>query len=174
MAGTAPAEGVVAEAAMTLDNLATSVAVVTLLDKNQVHRGMTVSSLTRVSADPPSVLICVAETASMLPHLVMGQRVAISVLADDQAVVSAGFGYASDDPFTDFTTFAAEDGSRVVADNAGYMLGRIGSVVHESGTAVVFIEIDGGKSGGGNPLVYWRKGYCIGPEHQTGQRSGRW
>jgi len=83
-----------------MSRIAAAVAVLTLEDADGVRRGMTITSLTSVAADPPAVLVCVANTASSRPSMVPGQTFCANLLAADQVPHSLGFSWAkSDDPF---------------------------------------------------------------------------
>lgn len=70
---------------------ATGVAVVTVLDEQDVPHGMTVNSFTSVSLAPPLILICVAHTASALAAFRAVKRFGINVLREDQEYLSAHF-----------------------------------------------------------------------------------
>jgi flavin reductase (DIM6/NTAB) family NADH-FMN oxidoreductase RutF len=62
----------------------TGVAVISVADGDGGITGLTASSFTSVSLDPPLVLFCTAYDTDSFPHLRREQRFAINVLADDQ------------------------------------------------------------------------------------------
>jgi flavin reductase (NADH) len=55
------------------------------------RRGMTASSFSSVSLEPPLVLVCVDENANLLGLLERGERFAINILAEGQQAVSNHF-----------------------------------------------------------------------------------
>jgi len=67
--------------------LASGVCVVTTRGENSRY-AMTASSVTSLSDDPASLLVCVNKTAAIQPFLVKGQPLAINVLGADQQDVS--------------------------------------------------------------------------------------
>ncbi len=71
--------------------LASGVAIVTAADDSHMPIGMTATSVTSFSMDPPSLLFCANRTGSMAPHLVAGRAVGISILAGNQADVAGAF-----------------------------------------------------------------------------------
>lgn len=55
------------------------------------RRGMTASSFSSVSLEPPLVLVCIDESANLLGLLERSQRFAINILAEGQQAVSNHF-----------------------------------------------------------------------------------
>lgn len=147
------------------------VQVLTLHDESGSPRGMTVSSLTPVVADPPSVLVCIGAAASMRPALVEGIPVALSFLSPHQRVHSMGFAFGDDDPFDVFAWSDGDNGAPVLDDAAGHLLGNIERVVEHHGTAVTFIAVTGGDvRPEAGALVYWQGAYFEGLV-SAGERS---
>ena len=54
--------------------------------------GMAVTSATSFSMEPPAVLVCVNETASLAPELIEGARFGLTVLGRGHEEVAAAFG----------------------------------------------------------------------------------
>lgn len=85
--------------------------------------GLTVSSFTSVSLDPPLILICLASPA--LPEAIhMTGRFAVSILADDQQAVSNYFATPHLEPTRGFVQVAGmwtPSGLPVIADAAGHL-----------------------------------------------------
>ncbi|MCR9254854.1 MAG: flavin reductase family protein [Alphaproteobacteria bacterium] len=70
--------------------LAAGVAVVTT-HGSAGKAGLTVSSLSSLTADPPAVLVCVARDATAAPLILQNRRIGVSLLADHQTRVSDVF-----------------------------------------------------------------------------------
>lgn len=54
--------------------------------------GMAITAATSFSMDPPSVLVCVNEMASLAPQLIEGARFGLTVLGREHEAVAAAFG----------------------------------------------------------------------------------
>lgn len=147
--------------AAVMDRVAAGVAVMTLVDGNGVKRGMTISSLTPVSADPPSVLVCIGGNASSRPAMVEGQTFCANVLAADQVGHSIGFAWGDEDPFEVFAWTPAADGTPVLAGTTAHLICEIERVVEHHGTAVVLAKPIGGAVHKDETLVYWVKKYFV-------------
>lgn len=154
--------------------IATGIAVLTLVDDAGVRRGMTISSLTPVSADPPSVLMCIGGGASARPALVPGRRFCANLLAADQAPLSAGFAWGVEDPFEVFPWSPAPDGTPILDGIAAHMLCTVERVVEHHGTAVVLASVDDGGVERDETLVYWRKQYFGGLVPVAEATKGVW
>lgn len=141
-----------------MDRVPHGVAVFTLLDDAGMRRGMTVSSLTSASAEPPSVLVCIRTKASMHPFLTPGRAVGISILAPDQSAVSNGFAWGADDPF-DVFAWHEEGGVPVVDGTIAHLVGTIDRVVSNHDTSVVIVAVRSGAITGDAALVHWNRGY---------------
>jgi flavin reductase (DIM6/NTAB) family NADH-FMN oxidoreductase RutF len=141
-----------------MERVAHGIAVLTLVDDAGVRRGMTVSSLTSASAEPPSVLMCIRTKASMHPFLTGGRRVGISLLAPDQSAVSNGFAFGEADPFAVFA-WHDERGVPIVDGSAAHLVGTVDRVVDNHDTSVVIVAVEAGAVTGDAALVYWRRGY---------------
>lgn len=142
-----------------MSTVASGVAVLTFIDDLGAMRGMTISSLTPVSADPPSVLMCIGGKASCLPALQVGRVFAANVLRSGQAFVSSAFAFGTEDPFTLFPWTRTGDGPPVLDDAAAYLVGVVERIVEHHGTAVVLAGVRAGEVRKLDALVYWRKTY---------------
>ncbi|MEN8234997.1 MAG: flavin reductase family protein [Actinomycetota bacterium] len=152
--------GAVAEVARdVMSRVAFGLEVVTLSDPDGVPRGMTISSLTQVSAEPPSVLVCLGPQASITRSLSPGQTFCVNVLASDQVDESYGFSYGTEDPFEAFDWSPAADGTPILSGTAAHLMCVVERVVDHHGSAVVLSKVVGGAVHKDETLVYWRKQY---------------
>lgn len=67
------------------------VTIITTLDESGESVGMTASAFVSVSLTPPLILESIAKTAQMHAHLMKTDRYAVSILAEDQSLVSNHF-----------------------------------------------------------------------------------
>ena len=160
--------------AEVMNRVAAGVAVVTLVDSAGIRRGMTISSLTPVSSDPPSVLMCIGGKASARPHFVAGRTICANVLASDQVPQSNGFAFGDADPFEVFEWSPTEDGTPVLAGTTAYLLCEVERVVDHHDTGVVLAKVTGGAVSADDSLVYWRRKYFGGLVPVEPEETGSW
>ena len=75
----------------------TGVTVVTRLLPDASPSGMTVSSFTSVSLEPPLILVCIDKRASFLIRVVKGLTFAVNVLREDQEPLAIRFSTSPED-----------------------------------------------------------------------------
>jgi flavin reductase (DIM6/NTAB) family NADH-FMN oxidoreductase RutF len=170
----APAETAIDVTAEVMGRVAAGIAVMTLVDDDGVRRGMTISSLTPVSSDPPSVLMCVGGAASSRPALVEGRAFCANVLAADQVPLSIGFAWGEGDPFAMFGWQDAGDGTPVLMGTAAHLRCRVERIVEHNGTAVVLAAVEDGAVHKDETLVYWQKQYFGGLIPAESNETGVW
>ncbi|MEV5837689.1 flavin reductase family protein [Nocardia sp. NPDC052112] len=73
--------------------------------------GLAVNAFSSLSLDPPMVLVCVAATAASYPGLFQQDRMAVNILAHDQAEVAQTFGRSNPDKFTSVAWKLGEHGA---------------------------------------------------------------
>jgi flavin reductase (DIM6/NTAB) family NADH-FMN oxidoreductase RutF len=82
---------------LALGQFATGVTVVTAeCGPGQVH-GMTANAFTSVSLDPLLILICVSQSAQMLPLVNRHKRFGVNILKDSQQAISEYFAQTEED-----------------------------------------------------------------------------
>lgn len=74
----------------TMRLMTSSVSVVTT-DGISGKAGITVSSANALCADPPSMLLCINNTSSVLAHILQNKRVCINLLSSAQQIVADSF-----------------------------------------------------------------------------------
>ena len=135
---------------------------------------MTVSSLSSVSAEPPSVLFCIGPNASMKSTFVPGRDVCINILSGEQANHSVGFAYGEERPFDVFEWSPAENGAPLLAGCAAHLLGRVQRIEMQHGTSVVLTDVTGGAVDTDDALLYWHQAYFGGLVPVEGTEPGKW
>jgi len=100
---------------------ATGVAIVTTTHEGRVH-GFTVNAFASVSAEPPTVLICVNRVVTAHPLIASSQRFCVNVLALEQRALAERF--AGGEPRSRF-------------DGVAYRIGPSGSPILEGTVAHV-------------------------------------
>ena len=147
---------------------ATGVAIVTTEHEGRIH-GFTVNAFASVSAEPPTVLICVNREATAHPLIAESQRFCVNILSLEQRDLAVRF--AGGEPRSRF-------------DGVEYRIGRSGSPILEgtlahvdctlaeeltASTHTIFLGtvVDAGWRDG-EPLGYFNRAYrdfALGPAH---------
>ena len=70
---------------------ATGVTIASVLDGQGAPHGLTVSSFTSVSLDPPLISICLGHAVSVIHHFRKASHFGINILAEDQQALSDRF-----------------------------------------------------------------------------------
>lgn len=140
---------------------ATSVTVVTT-DGVAGRHGVTVSAFSSVSADPPTVLICVKRGNMALAALLKNRRFAVNLLAEHQQDVSDVFAGRSNARF-DFSVHRWVEGRHgmpVFPDAASCFECEVIST-HDSGSHTVVVgAILAIRKGLSKPLLYCQRRYA--------------
>ena len=142
-----------------LGSLSTAVSVATSRTQDDRLVGMTASSVTSASLEPPLVLVCVGKDAKLRHALDWGAGFALNVLASQQEQLSLRFASGIDDPF---------EGVAYSLDPEGIPLLN-GALAHircapwgafEAGDHTVFLGLVlGGSASDGAPLVRYQNHY---------------
>ena len=120
--------------------------------------GLTVSSLTPVSADPPLVSICIERSSQALRWLQQAKKFAINQLSDDQGDLARLFGAAGDDCFRDVSWHAGDTGEPVFDGVVATMFCELVNQIKAGDHELMIVEVKGVELNEGEPLVYWRRG----------------
>jgi len=148
---------------------ASGVTLVTAHDGRGPH-GMTVSSFTSLSLDPPLVMISLEQGARTHQMVREGGRFAVVMLTADQQDLAERFsgGVADSDPrFAGIPYHRSPGGAPIPDLRLAYLDCRVVDS-HSAGTHTIFIgQVIGGESAdSGAPLLYYNRGYrrIAGPE----------
>lgn len=128
-----------------------------------VRHGMTVSSFTSVSLDPPLVLVSLDRESSTHRLVEQIRSFGVSILSDDQRGISdrfAGRIYTDTDRFVGLDTFNLVTGAPLLAHSLAAFDCQVVSSF-ETGTQTLFIgEVLAVKTGvEGFPLIYFNQDY---------------
>lgn len=138
---------------------ATGVAVVTTTHAERIH-GFTANAFASVSAEPPTVLICVNRNARAHPLISGSQRFCVNILAVEQRALAEQF--ADGEPQTRFDGVAyrlGPSGSPILAGTLAYVDCTLGEEL-TAGTHTIFLGnvIDAGERDGAQ-LGYYDRHY---------------
>lgn len=143
-----------------LGRFATGITVVTAADADDTPHGMTVSAFASLSLEPPLVLACIANDATMAPLLTKCPTFAVNVLNEHQEALSRRFSGPLDNRFLGVGYRAGELGNPILDDVLAWLECRIISR-HESGDHTILVgQVEQAGVRDGRPLLYYRGGYA--------------
>jgi len=143
-----------------LGRFATGVAIVTVRDDHGRDHGMTVSAFSSLSLDPPLVLVCIGNDATMAPVMHAAQSFSVNILGAEQEALSRRFAGKVDDRFADLSCARSTLGNVLLTDALGMLDCRV-VARHPAGDHVIVVgAVDAGSALDGRPLLYYRGGYA--------------
>lgn len=144
-----------------LGRFATGVTVVTMRDEAGRDHGMTVSAFCSVSLEPPLVLVCLSDDATLLPVLHEGASFAVNVLAESQEALSRRFASELEDRFDGVGYVRGAAGAPLLDDALVHLECRV-HAMHAAGDHVIVVgRVDAGHTREeAGPLLYYRSGYA--------------
>jgi len=138
---------------------ATGVTVATVLDAQGLPHGLTVSSFTSVSLDPPLVLICLGHEVTMIDAFREAEHFGINVLGAGQQGLSDRFARKGHDRFDGLEWYRGEAGAPLLPGVLAAMECRR----HQrftSGDHDIFVgELISARVIEGEPLIYFASRY---------------
>jgi flavin reductase (DIM6/NTAB) family NADH-FMN oxidoreductase RutF len=140
----------------TLGRFATGVTVVTALEDGKTH-GMTANAFVSVSLDPPLVLVSLDNRSHMHRILSVARRYGISVLAEDQRVLSDHFaGRTTEDVHIRFISRA---GASLLDGAIAYFVAQVADV-HSAGDHTLYVgAVEYFESRYDKPLLFYAGRY---------------
>jgi flavin reductase (DIM6/NTAB) family NADH-FMN oxidoreductase RutF len=150
-----------------LAHWASGVCVVTTNSDTMLY-GLTVSSFTALSLDPPLVLVCLARSNRLVQMIEGSQGFAVSILSREQTAASRYFARPGRLPTTDFTEIEGEwtpVGQPVIAGALAWMACALHAIVVQGDHAIVIGRVTlTHVNEGREPLLYYDRSYRgIGP-----------
>ena len=138
---------------------ATGVAVAAVTDEAGVPHGLTVSSFTSVSLEPPLILICLGHAVTNIEEFRRARYLGLSFLREEQRSLSDHFARKGYDRFEGVAWYHGETGVPLVAGAVGAMectaYQRFTSGDHD----ILVCEVIRAEVREGAPLVYYDSQY---------------
>ena len=143
----------------TCAKFATGVTIVTVLDAQGNPHGMTASSFTSVSLDPPLVLVCVDHRANVLEHFRTSKHMGVNVLGEHQEELSMRFARRGEDRFDGVDWCAGETGVPLIPGVLASFECGLTKMVEAGDHDVLIAEVLRVEHRDGRPLVYFGSAY---------------
>lgn len=137
----------------------TGVSIVTTSLDDRIH-GFTVNAFASVSADPPTVLICVNRIATAHPLIAASQHFCVNILALEQRALAERF--AGGEPRSRFDGVAyriGPSGSPVLDGTVAHVDCRVTEELTASTHTIFLGEVLEAGSRDGEPLGYFNRAY---------------
>ncbi len=138
---------------------ATGVTIASVIDSTGAPHGLTVSSFTSVSLEPPLILICLGHEVTVIDHFRAARFFGVNVLGEEQQHLSERFARKGADRFNGIPWDRGETGAPLIP-------GALAAIECEtrqritSGDHDIFVgEMTRARIGEGQPLVYFASRY---------------
>ena len=137
----------------------TTVTVLTIVDRAGVDRAMTIGAFSSLSLDPPLVLACVGDDATIADAMRSVTHFGISVLAHDQDAISRQFADTEARSFEGVTHHRGAHGMLLIDGAAAHFECRV-TRRHAGGDHTIVVgEVVHASDEGRAPLVHHRSAY---------------
>ncbi|WP_176086071.1 flavin reductase family protein [Martelella sp. HB161492] len=144
-----------------LGQFATGIAVVTARHEGR-SVGMTISSFTSLSMEPPLVLWSLRDNARSRAVFEAAQGFAISVLSESQSGIAAHFARGHADPFADVETIAAASGLPLIAGALAHFDCRTDRIYDGGDHRILIGRVSALSVDEGRPLVFFASRFSHG------------
>lgn len=138
---------------------ATGVAIATVLDAQGAPHGLTVSSFTSVSLEPPLVLICLGHAVTVIQSFRAAKHFGINVLAASQREVSDRFARKGEDRFNGTPWIAGATGVPLLPGALAAIECAVERIVAAGDHDVLIGRMVRAQVAEGAPLVYFASRY---------------
>lgn len=138
---------------------ASGVTIATVRDSEGNPYGLTASSLTAVSLNPPLILVCIGHNSGILSKFRKSTHFGVNILHEGQEALSTRFATLMGDRFAGVGWKPGPGGSPLLLDCLAQVECLTHKIVDAGDHAVFFGEVIGGSLGDGSPLLYFNRGY---------------
>lgn len=150
----------------------TGVAVATVRQDDHTAVGLTISSFTSVSLDPPLVLFCVHRQSRVLPEFLKGRPFAINVLSADQEELSRRFARWETQTFPCANEQPGSEAVPVLVGVLAALECRLQNVFSCGDHDILVSAVMALSAKDGDPLIRYNSDYCTLQKKANGH-SGR-
>lgn len=138
---------------------ATGVSVASVVDRKGVPHGLTVSSFTSVSLDPPLILICLGHAVTSIDVFRAAPHFAINVLHENQQELAERFATKGYDRFDGVDWLRGETGVPLLPGALAQMECAVRQRVAAGDHDIVIAEMVAAQVHEGEPLLYFASQY---------------
>jgi len=143
-----------------MGRFASGITVITTREESGRDHGMTASAFSSLSLDPPLLLVCIANDATIAPVLAKAETFAVNILADAQEPLSRRFAGKLDDRFAGIGYTRGPLDDVLLDDVLAWMQCRV-VARHPAGDHVILVgHVEFADARDARPLLYYRGGYA--------------
>ncbi len=140
---------------------ASGVTVTTVRDEAGNPHGLTASSFTSVSLNPPLILVCINHNSGVLQHFRRASHFAVNILHAQQQDISSQFALKAHDRFEGVRWHAGPGGSPLLDECLACIECITQQIVDAGDHAVFFGEVISAHVSDAAPLLYYQRGYHV-------------
>jgi len=140
---------------------ATGVTIATVLDRTGSPHGLTVSSFTSVSLEPPLILVCLGHEVTNIQHFRSATHFGINVLRSDQQALSERFARKGQDRFNGLAWDSGKTGAPLIPGCLARIECRIYSRIPMGDHDIFIGEMVHADVHQGDPLIYFGSAYRL-------------
>jgi len=138
---------------------ATGVTIASVMDSRGVPHGLTVSSFTSVSLDPPLILICLGHAVAAIHHFRAATHFGINVLAEDQRPLSDRFARKGHDRFEGVEWTTGDTGVPLIPGVLAALECAVHRIIPMGDHDILVGEMVRAQVHDGPPLLYFASSY---------------
>lgn len=140
---------------------ASGVTVVTAQSEKQGMKGMTATSFSSVSVDPPLILVCLNQNTDTGAVVLEQQHFAVNILSSEQQNISNQFagGSSQEERFANVAWEAGENGAPLLSDALVSLECKVVDQISAGTHWVVIGEVQKVLCRNGEPLLYYSGSY---------------
>jgi flavin reductase (DIM6/NTAB) family NADH-FMN oxidoreductase RutF len=138
---------------------ATGVTIATVLDAQGAAHGLTVSSFTSVSLDPPLVSICLGHAVSVIDLFRAANYFGINILSEQQRDLSERFARKGHDRFQGVAWAPGETGAPLIAGVLAAIECRVEQRIPVGDHDLFVGRMVAARAAEGEPLLHFARGY---------------
>jgi flavin reductase ActVB len=138
---------------------ANGVTIATVVDAQGAPHGLTVSSFTSVSLDPPLVLICLGQVVTVIDLFREATHFGISILRDAQEFLSERFARKGEDRFDGLAWYSGPNGVPLIPGALAAMECAVEQRIPAGDHDIFIARMINAQVGEGQPLIHFRGCY---------------
>lgn len=138
---------------------ASGVTITTVMSADGKPHGLTASSFTAVSLQPPLILVCINHNAGVLQHFRTASHFAVNILRANQQAISNQFAVHAGDRFEGVAWVVGAGGAPLIENCLAQVECITQQIVDAGDHAVFFGEVVAAKVAPGEPLLYFDRSY---------------
>ena len=140
---------------------ASGVTVVTTQSEQQGPKGMTATSFSSVSLDPPQILVCLNQNTDTGALVMEQKQFAVNILGADQQDISNQFagGRSQEERFANVAWQSGENGAPLLTNSLASLECKVVDQVLAGTHWIVIGEVQKVECRSGDPLLYYSSAY---------------